>query len=284
MPSAPNTSKFVAIVTGANQGIGKAIVAQLAHRPTSSLIYLAARDEKRGNEAVDELKNGLPADTSIAFLHLDVTNEASINAAAARVKSEAGIVNVLINNAGVAAKGSAFDGEIAKWTVTTNYTGTRKTTQAFLPLIPENGRIVNVSSTMGRLGQVSKELQDQFSSKSLTLDGLDKLMDQFVASVADGTYASKGWPQQAYGVSKVGVTAFSRVLARQPEITSKNILVAACCPGWVRTNMGGEAAHLSVEDGAKTPVWLATADKQEILEGGKLENGLFYRDRKHVEW
>lgn len=233
------SNKFVSIVTGGNKGIGRAIVHELAKQYQGSknlLVYLAARDPQRGKQATDELSKEIEKDTEtqIQFLPLDISNEESIRKAVDRVKNDVGHVDVLINNAGVASKGDAFDGTVARNTLAINYWGTRNTTLAFLPLISKEGRIVNVSSSVGKLKIVSEELRNKFSAPGLDLHELDGLMKQFVMDVEDGTYSQKGWPRQAYGTSKVGVTALTRVVARLPEVNEKNILVATCCPGWVR--------------------------------------------------
>ncbi|KAI8917687.1 carbonyl reductase [NADPH] 1-like protein [Powellomyces hirtus] len=272
--------KQVFVVTGANKGIGKEIVLELAKKVKEpALIYVAARDQTRGQAAVEEIRQKVQGGkTEVEFLPLDISNEQSIKDAVSHIKSGPGYVDVLINNAGIASKGDAFDRQIAATTVGTNYTGTKNTSLAFLPLIRENGRVIIVSSMAGKLSILSPELQAKFSSPSLTLEELDMLMQSFVQAVEDGTYADKGWPKQAYGTSKVGCTALSLVLSRLPEVQKKNIFVAACCPGWCKTDMAGDKAPLTATDGAQTPVMLATA----ATSG--LENGAYYKDQKLAKW
>lgn len=143
-------------------------------------------------------------------------------------------------------------------TIATNFTGTLNTTNILLPLIKPHGRIVIVSTLYGRLKILQPHLQEQFSSPSLTEQQLISLMDQYVQDVTAGDHVSKGWSPSAYGVSKVGVNALTRVLARElSKDEDKDILVNTCCPGWVRTDMGGPNARLSPDQGAETPVYLA---------------------------
>ncbi|KAJ3161983.1 Carbonyl reductase [NADPH] 3 [Geranomyces michiganensis] len=283
--------KKVFVVTGANKGIGKEIVLSLAKAVTQpALIYVAARDKSRGTAAVAEMKQTLLAAANsttaeLEFLHLDISSEESIKAAVETVKAQGpGYVDVLVNNAGIAAKGDAFNADVARSTIDTNYYGTKHATLAFLPLIRDGGRIVNVSSMAGKLGIVDASLQAQFSDPQLTLDKLDALMESFISAVAaDGgetTYKEKGWPRTTYGVSKLGLTAMTRVLARQhADVKAKGIFVAACCPGWCKTDMAGDRAPKSAVDGAKTPVMLATASSV-----AEWENGGYFTEEKPAQW
>lgn len=283
----------VALVTGANQGIGRAIVSSLIQRHSSSphsltplIVYLAGRNPQSVSTAVSEVLSELGpiGDHAIKPLTLDITDPSTIQKAVATVSHDYGYLDILINNAGIATKGDAFDEDIARNTSKTNYTGTFNVTSAFLPLIRKGGRIVNVSSTVGQLRTVSPELAKRFSDPSLTFSELDKLMEEFFTAVKEGDYKEKGWPRSAYGVSKVGLTAQTRILARTPTVKEKELLVVSCCPGWIRTNMAGPRATGTVEEGARTPVWLALGERGEILENGKWGNGEFYRDLKRVEW
>ncbi|KAJ3189975.1 NADH-cytochrome b5 reductase [Gaertneriomyces sp. JEL0708] len=290
----------VAIITGANTGIGRATVTELAkqyHLAHPLIIYLAARTPEKGKQAAaearEELYNQKNDKVDVRFLHLDVTQDETITAAVETVKHDVGHVDWLINNAGIVVKGDnleegpKIDGGIARATAETNYFGVLKVATAFLPLMRENGRIVNVSSILGALRTVSKELQEKFSDPKLTLAKLDGLMEQFISDVEDGTYASKGWPNRsypAYSVSKVAVTALTRVLGRSPEVQEKDLFVASCCPGWIRTNLAGPNATGTPEEGAQTPVWLLLENKENLTQNGSLQNGWFYKDKQAREW
>lgn len=288
-----SSTPTVALVTGANQGIGRAIVSSLIQRHSTSpnsltplVVYLAGRNPQNVSTAVSEVLGELGpiGDHQIKPLTLDITDKDTIGKAVATVSHEYGYLDILVNNAGIATKGDAFDEAIARSTSATNYAGTFSVTTAFLPLLRPRGRIVNVSSSAGLLRILSPELARRFAAPDVTFSELDRLMDEFFTAVKDGDYREKGWPRSAYGVSKVGLTAQTRVLARTPAVKEKELLVVSCCPGWIRTNMAGPKATGTVEEGARTPVWLALADSDEILENGKWGNGEFYRDEKRVEW
>jgi NAD(P)-dependent dehydrogenase (short-subunit alcohol dehydrogenase family) len=131
-----------------------------------------------------------------------------------------------------------------------------------------------VASGMGELHRYAPAIRARFADPKLTRDGLVALVGEFIDTVAAGTHAKAGWPSSAYRVSKAGVIALAKVLAR--DLGSRRIRVVAACPGWVKTRMGGRHAPRRVEAGAASIVWAATE------EGAK--TGGFYRDGKSATW
>ncbi|MFT5171370.1 MAG: NAD(P)-dependent dehydrogenase (short-subunit alcohol dehydrogenase family) [Candidatus Marinamargulisbacteria bacterium] len=233
--------KKVAVVTGANRGIGKEIVRQLAALPNMHVI-LTSRDEEKGKTAKSNIAG--TAD-NITVAKLDVSEPDSIQSFSAQIQKDFQRIDILINNAGIILgefDESIFDTSIAdmKTVMQTNVYGPMMLCQALTPLMKQNnyGRIVNMSSGMGQLSEMS------------------------------GNAA-------AYRVSKTALNALSRILSK--ELSDTNILVNAMCPGWVRTEMGGENAHRNVQEGAKTAIWLATLD-----DNGP--TGDFFRDNKQIDW
>jgi len=253
-------SKRLAIVTGANRGIGHEIARQLVRR--GMRVIGTSRDATAGRAAAKE--------TGAESFELDVTADASMDALAAHVASG---VDVLVNNAGTSMKG--FDANVARSTVDTNFFGPMKLVDRILPLMRARGRIVNVSSALGELRILSPELRARFANPTLGRAELVALVESFVRAVAEGNHAKLGWPTTAYGVSKVALNALTRVLARELADDPRAILVNAVSPGWVRTRMGGVGAPRSVEQGAKTPVWLATTAN---------ESGKFFADERAIDW
>ena len=234
-----NESGLVALVSGGNRGIGRDVVRQLGERGIT--VVLGSRDLKRGEEVAAELEaKGL----RIVAKQLDIRDEASVERVARELEEEFGRVDILVNNAGITDpwRGTAEDAnfDAVKDVLETNLFGAWRLAKAVIPLMRRNGygRIVNLSSGMGQLSDMRGH-------------------------------------SPGYRVSKTGLNALTRMLAS--ELAGENILVNSVCPGWVRTDMGGPGARRWVEEGADTPVWLAT-----LPDGGP--SGGFFRDRKPIPW
>ena len=229
--------KRVALVSGGNRGIGREVARQLAARDYA--VVIGSRDLAKGEEVARELGENVTA------RQLDVTDEESIVHCVASIAEDPGRLDVLVNNAGVTGGGwstSALDVDLdeVRKTLETNLFGAWRLTEEVLPLMRKNryGRIVNISSGMGQLSDM-------------------------------------GGHSPAYRVSKTGLNVLTRMLTA--ELSDENILVNSVCPGWVRTDMGTQAARRSVEEGADTPVWLAT-----LPDDGP--RGGFFRDREPIPW
>lgn len=227
-----------ALVTGANKGIGYEVARQLAQKGFH--VFVGARNRKAGRKAVDEIvKDGGNA----RILEIDVSDNDSVTAAAREFSKAADHLDVLVNNAGIIVDGDdailkAGD-DLLRKTLETNTLGPLRVTRAFASLLrkSEGSRVINVSSGGGQL-----------------------------------TGGADGWAP-AYCISKTalnGVT--SQLAAALPKVAVNSV-----CPGWVRTDMGGENASRSVEEGADTIVWLAGEAPQELT-------GKFLRDRKEIPW
>ncbi len=239
--------KRVALVTGANRGIGYAISRRLGGKNIT--VILGARDPQKGNEACSRLQGeGL----DVHFELLDVTDEKSIKTAIESIRTHFGRLDILVNNAGIMIDGGE-DGlnvnqETVRKTLQTNVMGPLMLCQYCIPLMQAGGygRIVNMASGLGSL----TEMADPQSA-----------------------YAGIGAP--AYRLSKTGINCITTLLAK--EVRNDNILINSACPGWVRTEMGGDQAPLTPEQGADTPVWLAT-----LPDGGP--TGGVYRERTLIPW
>ncbi|KAH9875129.1 hypothetical protein J1614_004618 [Plenodomus biglobosus] len=285
--------KTIGVVTGANKGIGLAIVRQLALQyPTSPanngsfLIYLTARDQGRGEAAVKSLEQdaqlkeakALKADgglSEIKFHKLDITDSSSITSFAEDLKKAHGDgIDFVINNAGIALDG--FDANVVTTTLECNYYKTLEACHTLLPLLKPTGRIINVASGAGKLGKYSDEVRNRFLS-SKTEDDVTSIMKDFHAAVEAGREKEAGFPSAAYAVSKAGLIGGTRALARAEQQKGSKVLINSCCPGYVNTDMTKGNGTKTPDDGAQTPVMLA-------LQDIKAQTGAFWQSEKVVDW
>jgi NAD(P)-dependent dehydrogenase (short-subunit alcohol dehydrogenase family) len=206
----------IAVVTGANRGIGLEVARQLAD--AGDTVVLGSRDRARGEEAARPL---VDAGRDILVRRLDVTDQSTLDAVAAELSASYGRLDVLVNNAAINydtwQQAAGADLTVVAETIDTNLVGAWRAINAFLPLLrsSEHGRIVNVSSESGSL-----------------------------ASMGGGT--------PAYSTSKAALNALTRILA--DELRPEGILVNSVCPGWVATDMGGRGGR-PVAQGAASVVW-----------------------------
>ncbi len=237
MPESP-----VAVVTGAYRGLGLETCRQLAAR--GYRVVLTARREAEGRAAAE----GLAAPgLDVRFHVLDVTDAASVRRLRDDLRDEFGRIDCLVNNAGIfpdpepgSAGASIFEAELdtIRRGLETNTLGPLLVCQALIPLMKGQGRVVNVSSGMGQLSEMNG-----------------------------------GCP--GYRLSKTALNAVTRILA--DELRGTGVKVNSVCPGWVRTDMGGPDATLSVEEGARGIVWAAT-----LPDDGP--TGGFFRQGEPIAW
>ena len=233
-------AKKIAIVTGGNRGIGREIARQLMK--SDMYVVIGCRSEPKCAMAVDDLQR---EGANIAGFQLDVSDTKSVRRFTEHVERAHGKPSILVNNAGVypeETEAKVEDTPTSVWreTFETNLFGAVRMCREVLPLMKKlrYGRIVNISSGLGQLHQMGE-----------------------------------GSP--AYRVSKAALNALTKTLAA--EVAGSGILVNSMSPGWVRTDMGGEEAPRSVEEGAETAVWLA-------LLPSNGPTGQFFRDRKPIPW
>lgn len=269
-----------AVVTGANKGIGFETVRQLASNGVT--VILTARDEKRGLEAVEKLKErGLSH--KVLFHQLDVADPTSVASLADFLKTQFGKLDILVNNAGTGAVRADIDAylalqnsrgekepaevsrkvtqtyESAEECLQTNYYGAKRTVETLFPLLQlsDSPRIVNVSASSGKLETISNVWAKRVLSdaESLTEDRIEEVLREFLKDFKEGSLESKGWPTflSAYTASKAAMNAYTRVLAKNHP----NFLINCLCPGFVKTDINFNTGYLTVEEGAASVVRLA---------------------------
>nr|XP_022913893.1 carbonyl reductase [NADPH] 1-like isoform X2 [Onthophagus taurus] len=273
-----NTSRKVAIVTGSNKGIGYAIVKGLCDK-FDGVVYLTARNSERGIEAVKKLKD---AGFNPLFHQLDVDNQESVNKFRDFIKNEHGGVDLLINNAAIAYNQDSKEpfSKQASDTIKTNYFGLLRVCEAFFPLLRKDARVVNVSSSAGHLARIpSIELRAKFSDSNLTVEKLSTLMNEFVKQTENGTHEASGWGSNSYVVSKVGVSALTRIQQKmlESEELSRNISVNSVHPGYVDTDMTNHKGVLTIEEGARAPLFLA-------LDAENMKGQYIWSNSQVVDW
>ena len=265
-------SSKIAVVTGANRGLGLEISRQLAMRDDIHVI-MTGRDPTAIEDAARLLTD---AGIKVEAQTLDVTQQDSISAFASWLHQNHGGLDILINNAGVSLRG--FDLDVVRNTLDVNFYGPLRVTDTLLPQLGRDGRVVMVSSSLG----ARSALRGQVNARSLELldrAGIVALMEKFVFDVASGRLDNEGWPHSAYAVSKIGLNLATVAFARELQAVGdpRRILVNAVCPGWVRTRLGGDSAPRSVEQGAAGPVWAA------LLPANGPSGGVF-RDQSPMDW
>ncbi|KAG7367179.1 short chain dehydrogenase [Nitzschia inconspicua] len=271
------TPPRVAVVTGANKGIGFYIALQLGLSGLFSNIIIGCRDATRGSTACQEIQQQVADTVKVQSMALTIGDRNSHSEFCKRMEEEFGKVDVLVNNAGFAYKGSdptPFAGQTKK-TLETNFFGLVDFTEQMLPLLRQgtDPRLVNVASMSGRLRQVSPELQAKFSDPNLTMEQLQQLIKKFERDVQNGIHREEGWSNSNYGISKLGVIAATRIWARQE---APIIAVNCCCPGYCATDMSGHKGSRSASDGAKNAVIPAIMDNPPT--------GEFFSDYAVSQW
>jgi NAD(P)-dependent dehydrogenase (short-subunit alcohol dehydrogenase family) len=233
-------ARRIAIVTGGNRGIGHEIARQLVKNDI--YVVVGARDAAKCEQAVASLKK---EGGNVSGFPLDVNDTHSVRRFVELVEKQHGSPSILVNNAGVYPESTlakVVDTPTSIWreTLETNLFGAVRMCREIVPLMTKLrfGRIVNISSGLGQL-----------------------------------QHMGEGSP--AYRVSKTALNALTRTLAA--EVAGTGILVNSMSPGWVRTDMGGDEAPRSVEEGADTAVWLC-------LLPSNGPTGQFFRDRKPIPW
>jgi NAD(P)-dependent dehydrogenase (short-subunit alcohol dehydrogenase family) len=240
----------IALITGANKGIGLETARQLAQQGIHVLI--GARDAAKGEAAAQQLQaEGYKAD----FIALDVSNEASIKQAAQTVSDRYGNLDILINNAGINPEFSQgifsldqMPSDLIMQIYQTNVFGPFTMVREFLPMLRRSaaGRIVNLSSTLGSLTDQSN-LESPYRPFNII----------------------------GYNSSKTALNAMTVQIAKQ--LTDTNIKINSACPGWVKTDMGTDAAPRTVEEGTRIIVKLAT-----LPDDGP--NGGFFDESGVIGW
>jgi NAD(P)-dependent dehydrogenase (short-subunit alcohol dehydrogenase family) len=273
-----------ALVTGSNQGLGLAVVRRLCRTlEPGSTVYLTARHEGRGREAVELLRSeGLTP----AFHLMDVSDDASVRACADAIAREHGGIDVVISNAtSRIARDVPFADQVAVM-FNTNNRGTRRVLDAFGPLLNDGARLVVMASSFGSLRELDPRLHPRFDVATMSLDDLDAVTDDYVRAVEEGRAAEEGWPDWINVPSKVAQVAAVKIFERSlgEKAVERDILVNASCPGLVDTGasrpwFSDMSQAQSPDEAAVDVVWLAT-----LPAGTRDPHGELVQHRRVLPW
>jgi len=232
----------IIIITGANRGMGKSMTQKLAEM--GATVYMVCRDEESGFTVENEFK---ASNLRVRLKIADLENVEDINTLVQEITEEQDHIDVLINNGAVNLEKATtrienIPLEILERTMDINFRGTLLMSQKCIPLLKKStsGRIINFSSGLGQL----------------TVDKMDY------------------YP--GYSISKTAVNAITKNLAYELKDTS--VVVFSVDPGWVKTSLGGPDAPLSIDEGIRTPIFLATEP------ASNLKSGEFYKEKKILGW
>ena len=252
-------SQKVVVVTGSNKGIGYGIIESLLEKKSNLRIILSSRNEELGKKSYENLLQKYPESKDNFYYHqLDITKEDSIKTFGEWIKEKFGKLDYLVNNAGVATHGDLFNIDVCNATFEVNVDGTINFTEYILKnnLINKSGKIILVGSIAGSLNRLkNEELKNGFKNAK-TYEELIKMGELFKKSILNESVEKDGWCRNTYSVSKMIVNSYARVLALRDEIKNNDISVYSAHPGWVKTDMAGPKAPLTIKEGAETEVFL----------------------------
>ncbi|MBI1238067.1 MAG: SDR family NAD(P)-dependent oxidoreductase [Alphaproteobacteria bacterium] len=248
----------IALITGANQGLGFALAQGLARAwGDDGLVYLGARDIAKGDAAVSQLKgDGL----SVTLMPIDVTEPASVAAAAESIQRMHGGIDVVLSNAAARIVREKTPGEQVRLFVDTNNFGERRMIESFRDLLRARARFLVVASSFGSLRHLDPSLHERFDVARASLDDIDAEMRDYVAVVEEGRAAAEGWPDWINVPSKVGQVAAMKIFAREmvAEASAREVFVAAVCPGLVDTDASrpwfADMSQAQTPDAAAVPI------------------------------
>lgn len=224
----------VALVTGATQGLGRALAeGLLARLGSAGTVYVTGRDPERTARVTAELEgNGAQARAEV----LDVGSDTDVERVAARLAEQHGGVDVVFSNAYQRVDPSDDPAEVIAQYININNLGTTRILRAFAPLMRDGGRLIVVASTMGTLHHLAPVLHDRFDPLD-SLDDVDRAVCAWRDAVEDGSWLGEAWPAFINVPSKIAQVAAVRTLAyqRRADDRRRDVLLAAVCPGMIDT-------------------------------------------------
>jgi carbonyl reductase 1 len=278
-------NKKVVVVTGSNTGLGYSLVKGLCTSfGENAVVYLTARDENRGRQAVERLhKLGLRPQ----FHLLDVTSDESVDHFSKHIKDLYGGVDILFHNAAARISPDLPQREQVETFINTNNLGTTRIIKAFYPLVRDNSKFIIVASSFGTLTRLDKKLHHKFDFTRMGLDDVDSVMNEYVTLVKEGVAADRGWPEWMNIPSKIGQVASMKILARmigKEQAKARYISVLAVCPGLMDTEASRPwfkdmSQAKQPDDAAVDLLWIVSQE-----EWSEERYGILLQYRKVIPW
>ena len=271
MQNTSSDRRLTVLVTGSNKGIGYAALDGLLGQAQSYHLIMTSRSVERGNQAINELKSKHPSKQAPVCLELDLNSKDSVHAFIKKLQEDNTKIDILINNAGIFHfNASTFKDFQLHWFV--NYENMKLLTESIINnnILNDSGKIIFVSSGLGKFGQLSSINQDMYArfKEYRTMDR--KLLEE-LEGICVGDHENgrmNKWPKMFYCSSKIFMCAYASVLGR--ELAGRNIQTYSMSPGFCQTDMTkGKGAQRTAAKGAETIVYLAgmRGDVDEKLQG-----------------
>ncbi|GAU87580.1 hypothetical protein RvY_00406 [Ramazzottius varieornatus] len=303
-----------ALVTGANKGIGYGLVRALSKK-FKGTVYLTARDKERGQEAQHALSRD---DRLCEFLQLDVKDRASIEKVRDVIMEKHGGLDLLIQNAGIVGAdfyqirlpdgpmtpprwidvadnnhndvvNEVYSAEVAEDVVQTDFFGALNVAEILFPLLRSHARVVYMSSGLGSLRNLEiVEVKKRLVDPELSVEELKSIANDYLRVAKEKDPGNVGYPKHLgpYSFSKMCLTVLTRLQQRDidKDESREDIIINACTPGFVATEMTSYKGTKTIEEALDTPLYLAFLPPGSGPEQSKLPRGAFVRDLVEVDW
>eukprot|EP01054_Gregarina_sp_Poly1_P010209 Gregarina_sp_Poly_1__10208@NODE_707_length_6679_cov_285_720357_g534_i0_p2_GENE_NODE_707_length_6679_cov_285_720357_g534_i0NODE_707_length_6679_cov_285_720357_g534_i0_p2_ORF_typecomplete_len420_score45_21adh_short/PF00106_25/2_2e34adh_short_C2/PF13561_6/1_4e23KR/PF08659_10/1_4e09Epimerase/PF01370_21/0_001_NODE_707_length_6679_cov_285_720357_g534_i04191678 len=281
---AKSNRSFVAVVTGANKGIGLQVARKLCEyvkefdENSTGVVYVGSRSVSRGIEAVQNLSREFQ--TIPQPLELDVTVEESVENAVTKIKQEHGAVDALVLNAGIAFQRNASESPGVQYSETfgVNYFGVRRCLRLFMPIMKPSGRVVVQSSIGGFMGWEKTSPANRERLLNVTdVKELDDIANQLLELAKKDEVVAAGWEEHSYFVSKLLVTKLAQLEAKRIQLQHPGLLINSCCPGWCKSDMAGwERPPKTAEEGAEIPFLLCLLPRTSKISGQFIRDASYW--------
>lgn len=270
------------LVTGANRGLGLALVQNLIKTNHNSNILMGVRDLAKGAAGLEVAKTGTQYNGEVSIVHMDLSDPKSFGNLAKELEKKGQQLSVLVNNAAVQYQGNKIGLDQAKHMMTVNVLNQKALVDFLIDnhLFEENSKVLNMASTLGVSSILENADAKQRAQDIMCYEDIEDMINYIYKAISNGeNLFSKKAVHPYYLFTKYLMNKYSHLLGRDATITDQGMQVYAVCPGWVKTDMGGSQAPLSPEEGVTTQRFLI--DKERVIDP-KMQGKLIYNKRPVV--